>query len=107
MPATTSATTTRTPRATAKKKATEYPATEVELLPPEGPVEPCSLDEAIIDQVMAQVDRSEFIGALAEKVALHLAGTIKLDELAARLLEQRLERLSAQLVERLLDRLGG
>ena len=93
------ATTTRTPRVAARRKATEPP-------PSEGPVEPCSLDEAIIDQVMAQVDRSEFIGALAEKVAPRLAGTIKLDELAARLLEQRLERLSAQLVERLLDRLG-
>ena len=98
------ATTTRTPRSTAKKNA---PATELELLPPEGPVEACSLDEAIIDRVMAQFDRSEFIGALAEKVAPLLAGTISLDQFAARFLEQRLERLSAQLVERLLDRLGG
>ena len=100
------ATTTRTPRATAKKKATEYPATEVELLPPEGPVEACSLDEAIVDRVMAQFDRSEFIGALAEKVAPRLAGTISLDHFAARFLQQRQERLSAQLVEQLLDRLG-
>ena len=36
-----------------------------------------------------------------------LAGAIKLDELAARLLERRQERLSAQLVERLLEKLGG
>ena len=100
------ATTTRTPRATAKKKAIEYPATEVELLAPEGPVEPRSLDEAIIEEVMAQFDRSEFIGALAEKVAPRLAATIKLDDFAARFLQQREERLSAQLVERLLDRLG-
>ena len=98
------ATTTRTPRSTAKKNA---PATEVELLPPEGPVEACSLDEAIIEEVMAQFDRSGFVGALAEKVAPLLAGTIKLDQLANRLLEQRQERLSEQLVERLLDRLGG
>ena len=100
------ATTTRTPRAAAKKRAAEDPATEVEPPPPEGPVEPCSLDDAILEEVMAQFDRSGVVGALAEKVAPRLAGAIKLDELAARLLEQRQERLAAQLVERLLERLG-
>ena len=94
------ATTTRTPRVAAKKKATEPP-------PPEEPVEPCSLDEAIIEEVMAQFDRSGVVGALAEMVAPRLAGAIRLDKLANRLLEQRQERLSEQLVERLLDRLGG
>ena len=93
------ATTTRTPRAAAKKKATEPP-------PPEEPVEPCSLEEAIIKEVMAQFDRSGVVGALAEMVAPRLARAIRLDELADRLLQQRQEQLSAQLVERLLEKLA-
>ena len=100
------ATTTRTPRVAAKKKAAEDPTTDVEPPPPEGPVEPCSLDEAIIEEVMAQFDRSGVVGALAEMVAPRLARAIRLDQLANRLVEQRQERLSEQLVERLLDRLG-
>jgi len=70
-------------------------------------VEPCSLDEAIIEEVMAQFDRLGVVCAIAEKVAPRLAGAITLDQLANRLLEQRQERLSEQLVERLLARLGG
>ena len=67
----------------------------------------CSLDEAIIDQVLTQFDRLAVVSAIAEKAAPRLAGTIKLDQLAERFLQQREERLSEQLVERLLTRLGG
>ena len=67
----------------------------------------CSLDEAIIDQVMAQFDRLAVVSAIAEKAAPRLAGTIKLERLAERFLQQREERLSEQLVERLLHKLGG
>ena len=101
------ATSTRTPRAAAQKKATEDPPVDVEPPPSEEPPEAPSLDDAILDGVMAHCDRSGIVEALAEKVAPRLAGAIKLDELAARLLERRQERLSAQLVERLLEKLGG
>ena len=102
-----SATSTRPLHATARKKAVEDPATDVELPPPEGLQEGPSLDDAILEEVLNQFDRSGIIGALAEKMAPRLAGAIKLDELAASLLERRQERLSAQLVERLLEKLGG
>jgi len=102
-----SATSARKSRGAAQKKAVEAPAINVEPPPSEALQEGPSLDDAILEEVMAQFDRSGIIGALAEKMAPRLAGAIKLDELAARLLERRQERLSTQLVERLLEKLSG
>ena len=102
-----SATSARKSRAAAKKKGPEDPAIDVEPPPSEALQEGPSLDDAILEEVMAQFDRSGIIGALAEKMAPRLAGAIKLDELAARLLERRQEKLSARLVEHLLTRLSG
>ena len=65
------------------------------------------LDEAILREVLNQFDSSEIIGALAEKVAPRLAASVKLDELAGRILEKRQEKLSARLTELILEQLSG
>ena len=102
MPATSS----RTSRVAAQKKAVEAPAIIVEP-PSEAPSDAPSLDDAVLNEVMAQFDCSEIIVAIAQKMAPRLATTIKVDDLATYILERRQEKLSAQLVEKLVEKLSG
>ena len=84
----------------------EDPPIDVEPPASGAPSEHSRLDEAIISEVIEHFDSEGIITALAEKVAPRLANAVKIDHLAARLLEQHEERLSQQLLERLLQRLG-
>ena len=102
-----SATSARKSRGAAQKKAVEAPAINVEPPPSEALQEGPSLDDAIVDQVLHQFDCSGIVGALAERMASRLATTIKVDDLATRILERRQEKLSAQLVEKLVEKLSG
>ena len=103
MPATSS----RTSRVAAQKKAVEAPAIIVEPPPSEAPSDAPSLDDAVLNEVMAQFDCSEIVVAIAQKMAPRLATTIKVDDLATYILQRRQEKLSARLVEKLVEKLSG